>query len=79
MLLVLPEDLVFPEELVFPEAPLGAFSREAWVTPVALAICFRAAWVSSFSPRSALLMSEAVTPAFSASWAWVRPAPVRAS
>jgi hypothetical protein len=41
-----------PEEALplLPEAPLGALSREAWVTPVALAICFRAAWVSSFPP-----------------------------
>ena len=59
---------------------LAAFSREAWVTPVALAMSLSWVWVNSFSPRSALLMSDAVTPStFFASCSWVRPAPVRAS
>jgi len=58
---------------------LAAVKRDDWVTPVALAISFKAAWLSSFSPRSALLMSDAVTPdTFLASCSWVRPASVRA-
>lgn len=42
--------------------PFGASSRDFCVTPVALAIAFSAAWVSSFSPRSALPMSDADRP-----------------
>ena len=59
--------------------PMGAFSSDAWVTPVALAICFSAACVSSFSPRSALLMSDETTPTSIASFSWVSLAAVRAS
>ena len=82
---VLPEVFpdVFPE--VFPELlpvvfPAAAARSDDWVMPVAFAIALRTAWESSFSPRSALLISAAVTlPAFSASCAWVSPAAARAS
>ena len=50
------------------------------MTPVSFAMVFSCSFVSSFSPRSALLMSAAVTPLiFAASAVWVNPAAVRAS
>ena len=59
--------------------PFGASSRDFCVTPVALAIALSAAWLSSFSPRSALPMSAALSPTCSASAVWLSFALVRAS
>ena len=68
------------EEVFFAEALLEASIREAWVTPVALAICRSWAWVGTSSPLSALPISEAVIPStFSARAVWVSFASARAS
>ena len=76
---VLPEPDVFPELEVLPAAVLAASKRDFWVTPVAFAIFFRASLDGTAKSRSALLMSLADRPTSSASFAWVKPAAVRAS
>ena len=64
----------------FPASALAALRSEDCVTPVALAISFKSAWVSSLSPLSALASSPADRPLIlRASCSWLNPAAVRAS
>ena len=88
---VFPAEAVFPVEAAFPEAaafpvaavlpsPVAASSSDFCVTPRTFAIFLITSCVGSFSPRSTLLTSEAVSPSTcSASAACVNPFAVRAS